>query len=756
MPPRNFFNRTRPNVPHQIRMQPRNTIAKPVIRETVQTKEVKRSGSVVISGMYGIGDNIHQRAVLRELMKTNEVWLETCHVALYHDLIEQGLKLKFKGTSLHAQARTIRNEQAKYPGAYTNEEPPLGTPRHRLWYNKPDIDKFGSITEAMFGVLGIDRPDYIDFTLPIPDDWKERAEKISARWNRGGKPLMLFRPTVLRKEWDSASRNPDIDIYNNLYKEIRSKFFVVSVADLLPGIEWIVGNEMDADIKLHKGELDFETMAALFKQANMVFSAAGFSPVLAQAVGTRNVIVYGGRESFRTTERAGAHLAPTLGIDPINPCDCHWHKHDCDKRIDYGVARAKLWGFIDGMITNPRVLIFGTTYVDCLDRMVLTKHWINLHKALNPSCDLMLVDSASPLGLPYSENYEAVIFEDNIGHLSRKGRDGWGRAFSWGLQEGVERGYDFIVHIEGDSLFKLPVIPIVNQMIASGTQVASVPVKGMRRDWDDWVETGLMFFRADYLKKSKFVEKYNWQERKEFPTPEVVVKRIIGTELTMMPWKALRGDKNQITHENIISLGLDWVTHCHNDVWAYDRFMEDAMLTTAKQIKLNVGCGRNRLSGWRNVDSEIDITKPLPLTNGSVTHILAEHVVEHVTYFQAIDFFRECKRVLGDGGVLRVCVPSVEQIMKRADKEYCEFTTKWQPDSTVRGAMYNILYKHGHACPWTESLMETTLFFVGFSKITKCEPRVSEQAELNDVDGHHKEIGDRANWIETIVYEATK
>jgi ADP-heptose:LPS heptosyltransferase len=96
---------------------------------------------------------------------------------------------------------------------------------------------------------------------------------------------------------------------------------------------------------LHGGELDFETLAGLFSEAALVFANPGFSPVLAQAVGAPCIIVYGGNESFRTTNSVGAHLAPTLAIEPIKPCECHSRTHDCDKRIDVEAAKVRVREF---------------------------------------------------------------------------------------------------------------------------------------------------------------------------------------------------------------------------------------------------------------------------------------------------------------------------------------------------------------------------------------------------------------------------
>ena len=47
---------------------------------------------LLVDGMYGIGDNLHQRALLRVLMRDHDVYLKSCHFSLYHDLVDQGLE----------------------------------------------------------------------------------------------------------------------------------------------------------------------------------------------------------------------------------------------------------------------------------------------------------------------------------------------------------------------------------------------------------------------------------------------------------------------------------------------------------------------------------------------------------------------------------------------------------------------------------------------------------------------------------------
>lgn len=179
-------------------------------------------------------------------------------------------------------------------------------------------------------------------------------------------------------------------------------------------------------------------------------------------------------------------------------------------------------------------------------------------------------------------------------------------------------------------------------------------------------------------------------------------------------------------------------------------------------LKINLGCGTNKLEGWDNYDAEVDITQRLPFRSDSADCILAEHVVEHVSYNEAVVFFGECHRVLRTGGICRIAVPSVERVWREATPNYVEFTSKWvrpradDANSRLRDAMTNILYRHGHRAPWTQGLLLASLFYAGFDEPIARTPGQSDHPELVGVEGHGRVIGDTFNWIETVVAEATK
>jgi predicted O-methyltransferase YrrM len=135
---------------------------------------------------------------------------------------------------------------------------------------------------------------------------------------------------------------------------------VVSVADLEEGREWAVGDDIEADAVCHAGELDVETLAALTAEAALTFASPGFLTILAQAVGTPSVAVFGGFEDGRSFS-GGARFAPHLAIDPVEPCACFRHDCPCDKRIDLAKAGKTLKAFVaaNALRGAPQAPLFG-------------------------------------------------------------------------------------------------------------------------------------------------------------------------------------------------------------------------------------------------------------------------------------------------------------------------------------------------------------------------------------------------------------
>ena len=79
-------------------------------------------------------------------------------------------------------------------------------------------------------------------------------------------------------------------------------------------------------------------------------------------------------------------------------------------------------------------------------------------------------------------------------------------------------------------------------------------------------------------------------------------------------------------------------------------------------VKLNLGCGDKKLSGYTNIDrvGEADLTCdlevfPWPFADQSVDEVLAEHFLEHVSDYEKT--IGEIHRILKPGGLFHFKVP---------------------------------------------------------------------------------------------------
>ena len=118
-------------------------------------------------------------------------------------------------------------------------------------------------------------------------------------------------------------------------------------------------------------------------------------------------------------------------------------------------------------------------------------------------------------------------------------------------------------------------------------------------------------------------------------------------------------------------------------------------------IKLNLGCGAVRPTGWVNTDSSLNahlqrmpvvgrlvqkvfktveynsnnlvymnLNKRWPYSDGSVDIVYASHLFEHLTLAAAELFLNEAYRCLKPGGIIRLVVPDLYKICKRYISEY--------------------------------------------------------------------------------------
>ena len=87
---------------------------------------------------------------------------------------------------------------------------------------------------------------------------------------------------------------------------------------------------------------------------------------------------------------------------------------------------------------------------------------------------------------------------------------------------------------------------------------------------------------------------------------------------------------------------------------------------------LNLGCGSAFHPDWINIDFHnhggsvlaYDLRLGIPLPDATVDVVYHSHVLEHFTREGGVTFLTECFRVLRPGGLLRIAVPDLENIVR--------------------------------------------------------------------------------------------
>lgn len=148
-----------------------------------------------------------------------------------------------------------------------------------------------------------------------------------------------------------------------------------------------------------------------------------------------------------------------------------------------------------------------------------------------------------------------------------------------------------------------------------------------------------------------------------------------------------------------------------------------------KELKVQFGCGSNRLPDFENWDYEVDIRKNLPYGDNTVDFVIAEHVAEHLSGPDVLHFFEQVYRILKPGGVFRVCMPVIENLNGTDAK--------------------GIIRLHGHLTIWNAELIQNVLF------VTARWTNIVATGR-SPLDGHHKVIGIAKDDEETSRWEATK
>ena len=186
--------------------------------------------------------------------------------------------------------------------------------------------------------------------------------------------------------------------------------------------------------------------------------------------------------------------------------------------------------------------------------------------------------------------------------------------------------------------------------------------------------------------------------------------------------------------------------------------------------KINVGCGKNILDGWLNVDLfpqlaavQMNAATRWPFEEGTFDAAFCEHMIEHVSKDDACRIIEEMRRTLRPGGAVRIVTPDLASFAKMAlspeAADSREYVDSWRdflddPHGTPCDAVNAIFYEHGHRYIYSVDELSGILTKAGFANISVMRGGQYRNPVFQGLDGHPNLVGQRMNEIEAFAIEA--
>lgn len=269
---------------------------------------------VFINGMHGLGDNLYQRAVLREYNVSGSVFLETSWPQLYTDL-PHIKPVRSAAMRLRTQAKNAASASGFYPA-------PQGVPP-RTWNY---VRQGGTILQGLEESLGV--------RLRAPN---MAGPPVAPHAKIPADPYVVVRPATIRTEWRADSRNPNPEYIAEAAAAARSTGLkVISVADLQPGAEWALDPLPVADETYHAGELSILELLALVAGASGLIGGVGWIVPAAIAYRVPLLLIFGGWGLHNGPGRIFDPRIDTSNVVQAVPdefCMCAKNNHPCNKTI---------------------------------------------------------------------------------------------------------------------------------------------------------------------------------------------------------------------------------------------------------------------------------------------------------------------------------------------------------------------------------------------------------------------------------------
>jgi predicted SAM-dependent methyltransferase len=184
------------------------------------------------------------------------------------------------------------------------------------------------------------------------------------------------------------------------------------------------------------------------------------------------------------------------------------------------------------------------------------------------------------------------------------------------------------------------------------------------------------------------------------------------------------------------------------------RPLADAVATATGPLRIHIGAGPKRLPGWINTDIDgkadyyLDVLQPWPVSRGTVSHIFADNVVEHLTLEGNRAFFGNAIASMAPGATIRLTTPDAEAtarlyltnpdpLMERHRRHGYEVT---YAVDLLRIAFTTSGHHLGY--PFDEASLRAELGHAGFVEIRRCRSAESNDPDLRGLESRTEPIED--------------
>jgi len=155
-------------------------------------------------------------------------------------------------------------------------------------------------------------------------------------------------------------------------------------------------------------------------------------------------------------------------------------------------------------------------------------------------------------------------------------------------------------------------------------------------------------------------------------------------------------------------------------------------------VKINLGCGwRDFGKDWvhiddgnyKHLDYKTNVNELTMFQDSSVDLIYVSHVIAYFNRMEIIEVFKEWKRILKKGGVLRIATPDAGVLMSMYVNNEIELKQVLGPLYGKMEMGENNIY---HKTTYDYNSLVDTLISVGFIDVERYDWRDTEHSEFDD------------------------